>query len=67
MTDDRWEIKTQRSHETRRMGYGQADYQKTIRHLAERGDTHADVWRENSDGLSDGWRRVKLTTKGRTA
>jgi len=66
VTDDRgrWEIKTQRSHETRRMGYGTSDYQKTIRHLAERGDTTCDVWDEQSDG----WRTVKLTKeRGRSA
>jgi hypothetical protein len=38
------------------MGYGDGDYQLTIRHLRKRGDEHCDVWREGADG----WKRVTL-------
>jgi hypothetical protein len=60
-TRGRWEIATQRPHETHRMGYGQDLYRATIEHLRKRGDTHADVWREGQDG----WRRVSLKQRAR--
>lgn len=59
---DRWEIRTQRSHETHRMGYGDPDYRRTIEHLRKRGDTHADVWHQSTDE----WQRVELK-RGRTS
>jgi len=59
MTGDRWEIATQHSNETHRMGYGDKDYRRTIEHLRRRGDTHIDVWREQENR----WRRVELKRK----
>jgi hypothetical protein len=60
MTADRWEIKTQRTNETHRMGYGDPDYQRTIQHLRKRWDTHADVWHQHSNE----WVRVELNRNG---
>jgi len=57
--EDRWEIATQRSNETHRMGYGDKDYRRTIEHLRRRGDTHIDVWRATENR----WRRVELKRK----
>ncbi len=59
MTGDRWEIETQNPAETRRMGFGDKDYRRTIEHLRRRGDTHIDVWRANENR----WRRVELKRK----
>ncbi len=55
----RWEIRTQRPHETHRMGFGDRDYRRTIEHLRRRGDTHIDVWRE----AEQAWRTVELKRK----
>lgn len=57
-SEDRWEIATQRSNETHRVGYGDLDYQNTLTHLRKRGDTYADVWRYGTNE----WRRVNLST-----
>jgi len=59
VTGARWEIATQYSNETHRMGYGDKDYRRTIEHLRRRGDTHIDVWREQENR----WRRVELKRK----
>ncbi len=63
MTGDRWEIATQYSNETHRMGYGDKDYRRTIEHLRRRGDTHATVWREPENA----WRRIELKRRKDTA
>lgn len=53
----RWNVHTERIDEGPRWGFGEADLDVTLRHLARRGDRVATVYRHSSSGeVGASWR-----------